>query len=592
MKTKQSLIGVMVICFAATVFAVNGFGAVSGDVDGSGKIDLKDVITAIQICAGISPTSAVHGENDADSDGKIGLADAVFASQVVSGKIVLPYNPGDMGVPADYETTLISMSAAFPDMIAQLPESFDWRDNDVVTRAKDERPVTPADHQGRCGSCWAFAAAGAMESKILMLGGPEYDLSEQQQVSCNAEQYGCCGGFLNASLLWRDRGPLRESCTDYGDYGTQPCDCNPICNTSALSKLSCDSMATCPQLSYRTDKYYSVNAAYSNEVKISLRQDGPAPFRFTVYKDFFDFWNKVSFGSVYRNSGANSDGSGPSGHAVLLIGWDDGKQAWLCKNSWGETAGPNGDGTFWIAYSGHANNLHFGMANFTIKDTASPTTTSSTTSTTVSPTTTTTTVKPSTTTTSISTTSTTTTSTTVKPTTTTTTVSYPIIASVDTPGSASDIAVSGTNIYVADGESGLLIISVSNPTNPQIIASVDTPGSAFGIAVSGTNIYVADGESGLQIISVSNPTNPQIIAWVDTPGQASDVSVSDTTVYVADGERGLQIISVSDPTNPKIIASVDTPGSASGIAVSGTTAYVADQNSGLQIISVSNPANP
>ena len=53
------------------------------------------------------------------------------------------------------------------------------------------------------------------------------------------------------------------------------------------------------------------------------------------------------------------------GHAVLLIGWDDWKQAFLCKNSWGN-GGPNGDGTFWIAYSGHANNLGFGMANFSV----------------------------------------------------------------------------------------------------------------------------------------------------------------------------------------------------------------------------------
>lgn len=45
----------------------------------------------------------------------------------------------------------------------------------------------------------------------------------------------------------------------------------------------------------------------------------------------------------------------------MLIGWDDSKGAYLCKNSWGEYGGPNGDGTFWIAYS---NNLNFGMSNF------------------------------------------------------------------------------------------------------------------------------------------------------------------------------------------------------------------------------------
>jgi len=378
--------------------------AAEGDVDGSGKIDLKDVIAAIQVCAGITPTDLKPGITEAN---KITLADAIFASQVLSGIIVLPYNPGDMGIPADYEATMISMSADFPDMVAQLPGSFDWRDKGVVTRAKDERPVTPADNQGYCGSCWAFAAVGAMESKILMLGGPEYDLSEQQQVSCNTEQYGCCGGFMNAALFWSGRGPLLENCTDYGDYGTTSCGCKSSPPYIHCSGVSCNNMSACPQLSYRTDKYYSVNAAYSNEVKISLTQDGPAPFRLDIYNDFFNFWNKVSPGTVYKQS----NGSFSGGHAVLLIGWDDGKQAWLCKNSWGESGGPNADGTFWIAYSGHANDLRFGMTNFTIKDTAPSTTTTTTVSTTTS--TTSTTVKPTTTTMPTTTSSTSTTTTTI-----------------------------------------------------------------------------------------------------------------------------------------------------------------------------------
>ena len=51
---------------------------------------------------------------------------------------------------------------------------------------------------------------------------------------------------------------------------------------------------------------------------------------------------------------------------MLLIGWDDAKGAFLCKNSWGP-GGPNGDGTFWIAYAGHAYDLGFGMANFSLE---------------------------------------------------------------------------------------------------------------------------------------------------------------------------------------------------------------------------------
>jgi cathepsin L len=40
-------------------------------------------------------------------------------------------------------------------------------------------------------------------------------------------------------------------------------------------------------------------------------------------------------------------------HVVLLIGWDDEKQAWLVKNSWGESWGEKGFA--WIRYG--SNNI-------------------------------------------------------------------------------------------------------------------------------------------------------------------------------------------------------------------------------------------
>ena len=168
----------------------------------------------------------------------------------------------------------------------------------------------------------------------------------------------------------------------------------------------------------------------------------------------------------------------------------------------------------------------------------------------------------------------------------------PTIGSVDTPGSAYRIAVSGTLAYVADVSSGLQVIDISNPASPTILGSVDTPGNALGIAVSGTVAYVADDSSGLQLIDVSNPSSPAIIGSVDTPGQASGVAVSGTLAYVGDWESGLQVIDVSNPAFPSILGSVDTPGQAWGVAVSGALAYLADYEGGFTAIDVSNPSSP
>jgi cathepsin L len=57
-----------------------------------------------------------------------------------------------------------------------------------------------------------------------------------------------------------------------------------------------------------------------------------------------DSYFQAYTGGVYANTG-NSD---PINHAIVLVGWDDTKGAWLMKNSWGPSWGVNG--FMWIKY--------------------------------------------------------------------------------------------------------------------------------------------------------------------------------------------------------------------------------------------------
>ena len=158
-----------------------------------------------------------------------------------------------------------------------------------------------------------------------------------------------------------------------------------------------------------------------------------------------------------------------------------------------------------------------------------------------------------------------------------------IVGSVDTPGDALGVAISGTHAYVTDWRSGLQVIDITNPESPQIVGTVDTPSIAYGVAISDTHAYIADGFSGLQVIDISNPESSQIVGSVDTPSFAYGVAISGTHAYVADGS-GLQVIDITNPESPQIVGSVDTPSHAGGVAISGTLACVADGSSGLQIL--------
>ena len=118
------------------------------------------------------------------------------------------------------------------------------------------------------------------------------------------------------------------------------------------------------------------------------------------------------------------------------------------------------------------------------------------------------------------------------------------------------------------------------------MGSYDTPGEALSVTVSNNIAYVADKESGLQIIDVSNPQNPFLLGSYDTPGYALSVFVSNNIAYVTDDYAGLLIIDVSNPQNPAFLGSYDTPDWAESVTVSNNIAYVAAWDAGLQIIDV------
>lgn len=80
--------------------------------------------------------------------------------------------------------------------LLQTPTTWDWRALGKTTPVRD---------QGSCGSCWAFAAIAALESRALIDGSllpgtVTPSLSEQQQVDCTNSalgysSMGCNGGY-------------------------------------------------------------------------------------------------------------------------------------------------------------------------------------------------------------------------------------------------------------------------------------------------------------------------------------------------------------------------------------------------------------
>jgi C1A family cysteine protease len=112
-------------------------------------------------------------------------------------------------------------------------------------------------------------------------------------------------------------------------------------------------------VSFLAQGFYTVDRTIP-AMKATILEHGPCYFRYGVYDDFYTHWRNGAQGSVYKQK----EGDLLGGHAVLIIGWSDTKRAWLLKNSWGSQTGPNCDGTMWIAYTGHAQDLGIQLFNF------------------------------------------------------------------------------------------------------------------------------------------------------------------------------------------------------------------------------------
>ncbi len=201
-----------------------------------------------------------------------------------------------------------------PELILDI-DIFDWRDSSCVT---------PVRNQGGCGSCWAFAAVGAFESAILVTDGIEYDLSEQQILSCNNRGSSCAGGSMqHAYDLMRFYGAVSESCMPYQANDNIPC-----------TQTDCEVLAELDSI------YMAANNV--NAIKNALL-DGPVSTVFTVYGDFYGYG-----GGCYSHEDTD-----PPNHAVVIVGWDDnmcnGEGAWIIKNSWGSGWGL--DGYCYIKYN-------------------------------------------------------------------------------------------------------------------------------------------------------------------------------------------------------------------------------------------------
>jgi hypothetical protein len=167
-----------------------------------------------------------------------------------------------------------------------------------------------------------------------------------------------------------------------------------------------------------------------------------------------------------------------------------------------------------------------------------------------------------------------------------------VAGSCDTEDFSYNVAVAGSYAYVADRDSGLCVIDISDPTAPVLAGECELSGYAYDVAVCGTYAYVAADAAGLCVVNIADPSHPGPAVAFPVGGDAAAVTAAGVYVYVTVKNFGLQIVDVTDPLSPVPGGSYTFPGTAPGITLEGDCAYIAAGEEGLIVLNVSDPDNP
>ncbi|PRW56392.1 papain-like cysteine protease C1 [Chlorella sorokiniana] len=200
-----------------------------------------------------------------------------------------------------------------------VPAKWDWR-----ALGK----VTPVKNQGSCGSCWAFAAVAALESKALITGTKfSGDLSEQQMVDCvntaaGYSSYGCNGG-ASTDVLRYVKAFRATTEADYaytGITGTK-------CLETSASPAAAGSI---------TVGGYKVLTKDRATIQAAVASGGPVIIYFSVQSSFYRYSGGIYPASSCTGTAVN--------HAMLVVGYDftGPTPYWIVRNSWGNLWGVDG----------------------------------------------------------------------------------------------------------------------------------------------------------------------------------------------------------------------------------------------------------
>lgn len=165
-------------------------------------------------------------------------------------------------------------------------------------------------------------------------------------------------------------------------------------------------------------------------------------------------------------------------------------------------------------------------------------------------------------------------------------------------GTIDAVAIVGTRAYVGeriDLDSRLHVLDVSNPADIRHVTDLSLVTSGFSvirdIVASGSTLYVADQEQGVVELSLANPDAPTKVRVAGNPGVANIDIVGDRLYYWAQGFGGTSVGALDLDANLAPLGEGNFFG-LHGVAIAAGNLIVGAGFDGIFVYDATDPANP
>jgi hypothetical protein len=153
---------------------------------------------------------------------------------------------------------------------------------------------------------------------------------------------------------------------------------------------------------------------------------------------------------------------------------------------------------------------------------------------------------------------------------------YKIVSRFTTAGYAQDIVLRDSLAYISQGQSGLIILSVSNPKEPKFVSELTygLRGYSYKLAKKDSVIYLAAGTFGVNTVNVADPLNPIITQENRAITPAKNFHIMGSYLFTAVSEEGINITKIIDPAHPDIRQTFFVPGYAQAVCTSADSNFL------------------